>query len=289
MIPVWFTAIVMVVVVAVIGSLSVTSEDTSPDATASHLRHRRTKRAKAPKHAPAAPTFAPMIAPIATSKPILVPLTPAFPPSFAPVTPPPPPALPPETTSHSKGPRVDAAVSCSCSTRASCPVIGSLSIPGHQKEPLYCNQLHGAENPGVVGHEVWYYQCVELANRWLTEGLRAPRIRGHAKEMCGNADRRAYDVHWKRDGDGYEPVPGDLLVWDGSTYGHVGVVSDVSSRTIVVANQNFGSGGRQTPFVSVPRVDGFFGRPHGSTRLSAKCIIHPKALRGHGTAALGFD
>jgi len=169
---------------------------------------------------------------------------------------------------------VDSAVRCSCTSRSECPTIGTLAIRGHAKTPLYCNQLHGSENPGVTGGGNWYYQCVELANRWV-ESLGAPRIDGNANQLCSNADRRAYDVH--RRGTAYEPVPGDLLVWDGGSMGHVGVVTEVSASKMVFANQNYGSGGVQYPVLSVSRTKDSFGTPRNS-RLTAKCVIHPKAL-----------
>lgn len=173
---------------------------------------------------------------------------------------------------------VDTAVRCSCASRSSCPVIGTLSIRGYKKEPVYCNQLNGSENPGVVGQGAWYFQCVELANRWLVESVGAPRIDGNANEMCGNADRRAYDVH--RRGSAYEPVPGDLLVWDGGAMGHVGVVTAVTASKMVFVNQNYGGGGAQYPMMSVSRTATSFGAPRNG-RLTAKCVIHAKALGRH--------
>lgn len=180
-------------------------------------------------------------------------------------------------------PVVDKSVRCSCTSPTDCPEIGSLSIPGYASTPLYCNQLHGRENPGVITERYWYYQCVELANRWLTKRVGSPLIEGNAGELCDNASSRAYDVH--RRGSAYEPVPGDLLVWSGGPMGHVAVVTSVSPSSMVVANQNYGEGGRQTPFVSVPRKRGFFGSPHDGGGLRAKCVIHPKRLVSEGATA----
>ena len=121
-----------------------------------------------------------------------------------------------------------------------------------------------------------YYQCTELANRWLVESVGAPRIAGNADQMCDNADRGSFDVHTKTTR--YEAVPGDLLVWGGYTMGHVGVVTSVSASSIVVANQNYGHSGLQYPLLAAPRTDGFFGSPRGDRGLHAKCIIHPRKL-----------
>lgn len=183
-------------------------------------------------------------------------------------------------------PAADHAVRCSCSSASSCPPIGTLDVAGHRSEPVYCNQLNGSENPGVVANRRWYFQCVELANRWLVDGLGAPRIEGNADEMCDNADRASYDVHPR--GTAHEPVPGDLLVWSGHRFGHVGVVTSVSSKAIAFASQNYGAGGLQYPLLTTPRAGGFFGSPHGDRVLSARCIIHPKNLKST-TPAVAAD
>ncbi len=182
-----------------------------------------------------------------------------------------------ESGTSSEALSVDAAVHCSCSSTTSCPVIGTLAVPGHKSEPIYCNQLYGSMNPGVQGRYAWLYQCMELANRWLVDGLGAPIIPGAgAHEMCGNADRSAYDVYYGSSS--HVPMPGDVLVWDGYTYGHVGVVASVSPSAITFANQNFGSGGNQYPMLTTPRSGNFFGSPWGDAGLRAKCLIHPKKL-----------
>jgi hypothetical protein len=180
------------------------------------------------------------------------------------------------TASRSFTPRVDHAVGCSCTSISSCPEIGRLAIDGYRSQALYCNQLNGVENVGVRNDRYWYYQCAELANRWLVESVGAPRITGNADQMCDNADRGSFDVHTKKTT--YEPVPGDLLVWGGYAMGHVGVVTSVSTSSIVVANQNYGHGGLQYPLLAAPRTDGFFGSPRGDRGLHAKCIIHPRKL-----------
>ncbi len=176
-----------------------------------------------------------------------------------------------------RAPAVDEAVRCSCATYAECPVIGTLAIGEHRRTPIFCNQRNGVQNPGVRTASVWYYQCVELANRWLTSSVGTPAIGGHAKHMCDNASPASYEVH--RRGAPHAPVPGDLLVWDGTAMGHVAVVTSVSRESIVVANQNYGDGGRQYPFLRIPRTAGFFGAPPDGGSLRAKCIVHPKRLR----------
>ena len=196
-------------------------------------------------------------------------------PAFSTVSPPPP-STRRSTASRNFATGVDRAVSCSCASTSSCPEIGTLAIQGYRSQPLYCNQLNGVENAGVRTDHSWYFQCAELANRWLVESVGAPRIRGNADQMCDNADRGAFDVYTKKTR--YEPVPGDLLVWSGYAMGHVAVVTAVSASSIVVANQNYGHGGLQYPLLATPRTDGFFGSPRGDHGLHAKCIIHPRKL-----------
>lgn len=186
------------------------------------------------------------------------------------------------TAGRSATPTVDRAVSCSCTSRSSCPEIGELAISGLRSQTLYCNQLHGVENVGIRNEHFWYYQCTELANRWLVESVGAPKIAGNADQMCDNADRGAFEVHTRTAR--YEPVPGDLLVWGGYAMGHVGVVTAVSPSSIVFANQNYGHGGVQYPVLAAPRVDGFFGSPRGDRGMHAKCIIHPRKLAGPASA-----
>lgn len=171
---------------------------------------------------------------------------------------------------------VNEAVSCSCTSPSSCPHIGTIAFGGLKSEPVYCNQLNGSENPGVSGRNAWYFQCTELANRWLVDSVGAPSIGGNAGQMCGNADSASFDVYYR--GSVHEPVPGDLLVWEGNAFGHVGVVTSVSPSSIVFANQNYGGNGRQYPVLRTARTAGFFGGPRNDGGLRAKCIIHPKKL-----------
>lgn len=182
--------------------------------------------------------------------------------------------MPPTPTAPTEA--ADRPVRCSCTSAATCPAIGRLAIGSYKPQTLYCNQLHGSENPGIRTDDAWTYQCVELANRWLTESVGAPMIRGNADQLCRNADRRHYDVHTS--GGPYEPVPGDLLVWSGGRMGHVGIAREISPSAVVLANQNYGHDGLQYPLLRIPRTNGFFGNPLANTLLRPQCIIHPRKL-----------
>jgi surface antigen len=83
------------------------------------------------------------------------------------------------------------------------------------------------------------YQCVELVNRFVrTQGWVSSNIMGNAGQLLDKAPSDAFDKH--RVGDGYIPVPGDIIVWTGGStgYGHVGVVSAVENGRVTFVEQN---------------------------------------------------
>ena len=88
------------------------------------------------------------------------------------------------------------------------------------------------------------YQCVELVNRFVrTQGWVTSNILGNAHQILDKAPETAFAKH--RAGDGYLPVPGDIVVWSGgsSGYGHVAVVSAVSGGVVTFVEQNASRGG----------------------------------------------
>lgn len=83
------------------------------------------------------------------------------------------------------------------------------------------------------------YQCVELVNRFVrAQGWVASNIMGNAGQILDKAPKAAFDKHPA--GDGYVPVPGDVIVWTGGStgYGHVAVVSGVKGRMVTFVEQN---------------------------------------------------
>ncbi len=83
------------------------------------------------------------------------------------------------------------------------------------------------------------YQCVELVNRFVrTQGWVSSNIMGNAGQLMSTAPKSAFDKHPA--GDGYLPVPGDVIVWTGgsSGYGHVAVVSQVGEGVVTFVEQN---------------------------------------------------
>lgn len=83
------------------------------------------------------------------------------------------------------------------------------------------------------------YQCVELVNRFVrTQGWVTSNIMGNAGQLLDKAPTDYFDKHSA--GDGYIPVPGDIIVWTGgsSGYGHVAVVSQVAEGLVTFVEQN---------------------------------------------------
>jgi surface antigen len=86
------------------------------------------------------------------------------------------------------------------------------------------------------------YQCVELVERFLTTEHFGPAIPcWGAQQMYGNASTAYYDRH--PNGSGYIPVPGDVVVLQGGTYGHVAIVNQVVGGTVYIVEQNGSASG----------------------------------------------
>lgn len=91
------------------------------------------------------------------------------------------------------------------------------------------------------------YQCVELVQRHFKTnwGL---RWWGNAKDLLNNAPKASVDVYYNGDA-AHPPVPGDMIVWTSGTYGHVALVTAVSSSGVSIIEQNVtGSGSAVLPY-----------------------------------------
>jgi hypothetical protein len=92
---------------------------------------------------------------------------------------------------------------------------------------------------GQFGSYKW--QCVELIERFVNLAgfyhgiIPAP---GNAQSMFGAADSRYFEKF--RNGGGYRPVPGDIVVYKGHSFGHVAIVESENRRkgTVGVLEQN---------------------------------------------------
>ena len=88
------------------------------------------------------------------------------------------------------------------------------------------------------------YQCVELVNRFVrTQGWVTSNIMGNAGQLLDKAPAESFARHAA--GDGYMPVPGDIVVWTGGStgYGHVAVVSAVGGGEVTFVEQNASKSG----------------------------------------------
>ncbi len=108
------------------------------------------------------------------------------------------------------------------------------------------------------------YQCVELVNRFVrTQGWVTSNIMGNAGQLMRTAPADVFDKHPA--GDGYLPVPGDIIVWTGgsSGYGHVAVVSSVSASVVTFVEQNASrSGSWQLTMNAKGRLGGYGSLGH---------------------------
>jgi surface antigen len=116
--------------------------------------------------------------------------------------------------------------------------------------PVYYNGINNKESHG--GHysaDGYYYgekwQCVEFAKRFYydAKGHKMPDVMGNAKDFFdpavphGKINTRRGLIQYRNGGDD-KPQIDDLLVFTDSDYGHVAIVSKVSTDFIEVIQQN---------------------------------------------------
>ncbi len=95
-----------------------------------------------------------------------------------------------------------------------------------------------------VGAYGYQYQCVELVMRHFQThwGL---RWYGNARNLLDWAPRNTVDVWYNGDA-AHPPVPGDMVVWEVGTYGHVALVTAVGAGSVEVIEQNVAGNGSAT-------------------------------------------
>lgn len=146
------------------------------------------------------------------------------------------------------------------------------SVPGNWGTPL-------AEHRGVVAYSNggdpefaprWAYrehgyefQCVELANRFADRVLGVGNLKGsgHAKDYTG---KQIGGLEWVANGTAAAPpADGDIIVFTGGSYGHIGVIRSGSETSVEMLHQNWGSSGLATLGVTQTargfQVDGLSG------------------------------
>lgn len=91
------------------------------------------------------------------------------------------------------------------------------------------------------------YQCVELVMRHFKRKWNL-RWYGNAKTLLRGAPRDTVDVYSNGDR-AHPPVPGDMIVWENGTYGHVALVTAVGADFVDIIEQNVaGNGKARLPF-----------------------------------------
>lgn len=102
-------------------------------------------------------------------------------------------------------------------------------------------------------------QCVELATR-----LYGRNHWGSLNNIYGLRAGHVYDhkIRFYRNGSGYVPVPGDVLVELGGSYQHVAVVDHVTRKAIFTVEQNATPSGRHTYGWNGRTARGAYGPRH---------------------------
>jgi hypothetical protein len=96
------------------------------------------------------------------------------------------------------------------------------------------------------------YQCVELVMRHFKRKWDL-RWYGNARDLLRNAPRSTVDVYENGDR-AHPPVPGDMLVWENGRWGHVALVTAVTSSYVDVIEQNVNGNGKSRLTYSRGRV-----------------------------------
>ena len=135
----------------------------------------------------------------------------------------------------------------------------------------------GSDCPGGVCQRHAYgikWQCVELINRFIMTRGWSGRIPGNARDIFGNASVSVFDKHAA--GDGYQPVPGDIIVWRGGWggYGHVAVVDGIGGGAVGFVEQNASPTGRNSRALGANGVPAAY-----SKRYTFLGYLHAKANR----------
>jgi hypothetical protein len=104
----------------------------------------------------------------------------------------------------------------------------------------------------AIGRSGYAFQCVELVETFLlAQGwISTPIPARFAWEIYGGAPASKFAKH--PGGDGYQPVPGDVLVWSKgwNNYGHVAVVEWVAGDRVGYVEQNASPTGRNYTTIS---------------------------------------
>jgi surface antigen len=93
----------------------------------------------------------------------------------------------------------------------------------------------------VNGYSTGYrWQCVEFVTRYYWQRYGRKIRGGNANDFYRNASAKGLAAH--PNGGAVRPAVGDILVSEGNTHGHVGIIREVGSNYVVVVHQNFANG-----------------------------------------------
>jgi hypothetical protein len=107
------------------------------------------------------------------------------------------------------------------------------------------------------------YQCVEFVKRYYYQHLhhKMPNSYGHAKDFFdrgladGKKNRKRNLVQYSNPSR-TKPKADDLLVFDGTVYGHVAIISKVGTKGIEIIQQNPGPAGKSRRKLSLEKENG---------------------------------
>ena len=143
----------------------------------------------------------------------------------------------------------------SCSSAPSCGTVMA-SFNGISAKSNGANQCTG-NSCGGYGTYGSQYQCVELAQRYFAKKFgTTPIWYGNAIDLCDTKPNGVSKTS--------NPIPGDLVVFNTGTYGHVAVITSISGGQIHVIEQNSSPSGKNSY----------------STNSNIKCYLH--ADKNHG-------
>lgn len=147
--------------------------------------------------------------------------------------------------------------------RQNCPV-GSANVYGYNYET------------GINTGYKW--QCVEYINRYYYKvygmDLKSTGIYGNAKNYYEYSNHTAIGLAKYANGGSVAPQVGDILVSTYGTYGHVAIVTSVSSTSVGIIDQNFSSNSARTLTRSGNTV-GSFGSSYTVAGWVRKASIAP--------------
>ena len=150
---------------------------------------------------------------------------------------------------------------------------------------------------GGTGAYGYRYQCVELVMRHFKTNWGLSWLVGSAKYTLSKAPSSKVDVYTNGDGN-HPPVPGDMIVWSNgaaSSYGHVGLVTQVSGSSVEIMEQNVKGSGQATLTYDGktvgPRWTGWptLGWAHAKDNLTTpkvSCKYHAQNPSGPGATAI---